>query len=153
MEGPRTVMKNKIVLHFLDGKILKGTTSDFSEEKGWFSLTKRKTEETIKVELSQLKGIFFVKSFDGNREYCEREDMNIPGLGKKVVVTFKDGERLCGHVPEEGCGRAGFFLHINAWRSNNEKVFVLNAATEKIDQDHHTVELKPAASHRELIRK
>jgi hypothetical protein len=146
-------MKNKIVLHFLDGSILKGTTSDFSEEKASLSLTKRKTEETIKVDLSQLKGIFFVKSFDGNREYCERDDMNIPGLGRKVVVTFKDGERLCGHVPEESQGGTGFFLHICAWRSNNEKVFVLNAATEKIDEDRHTADLKAAANHQELIRK
>ena len=146
-------MKQKIVLHFLDGTLLKGTTSDFSEEKGSFHITKRKTEERIKVNLSDLKGIFFVKNFDGNPAHSEQYEMSLPALGKKVVVTFKDGEEVRGNATELLPERKGFFLYICNWKSNNEKIFVLHAATKQIDQESDRVDLRSVAIPAELIEK
>lgn len=125
-------MKNKIVLHFLDGHILKGTTCDFSAEKNWFHFTKKTTGEMIKIDPSQLKGIFFVKSYEGNWFHGERYDVNRPALGKKVMVCFKDGESLVGYTTGLSPGRKGFFVFLSDPRSNNEKVFVLTAATQDI---------------------
>jgi hypothetical protein len=123
-------MKQKVVLHFLDGMLIKGTTSDFSEEQTWLHLTKRKTEETIRVALSELKAIFFVKSFDGHQQHAEQ--MYLPSLSRKIVVAFKGGEKIGGDVTEMLPEKIGFFLYISDWRSNNEKIFVLNTGTEEI---------------------
>ncbi|MBI3804631.1 MAG: hypothetical protein HY282_12810 [Nitrospirae bacterium] len=125
-------MKNKIVLHYLDGHIVKGTTCDFSSDKSWFHVTKRNTGETIRVYPSELKGIFFVKSYEGNWYHGERYDIHRPGLGRKVMVCFKDGENLFGYTTGVGPERRGFFLFFSDPRSNNEKVFVMTAATEDV---------------------
>ncbi|TAK09217.1 MAG: hypothetical protein EPO39_02875 [Candidatus Manganitrophaceae bacterium] len=125
-------MRNKIVLHYLDGQILKGTTCNFSADKEWFHLTKRNTGQTIKVNPSQLKGVFFVKSFDGNRAHRERYGIHRPGLGRKVSVSFKDGENVIGHTTGVSPDKKGFFVFFSDPISNNEKVFVLTAATHNI---------------------
>jgi hypothetical protein len=125
-------MKNKIVLHYLDGRILKGSSLDFSSEKAWFHFTKRTTGETIKVDPSRLKGIFLVKNFERNWIHRERYDVHRPGLGRKVMVCFKDGEYLLGYTTRVSPERKGFFLFLSDPGSNNVKVFVLTAATSDV---------------------
>jgi hypothetical protein len=125
-------MQNRIVLHFQNGEVVKGSTGDFSPEKPWFHLTKKSSGETIKVDPSRLKGIFFVKCFEGNPTYKERIDVERPGLGRRVMVCFKDGENLFGYTTGVSPGRKGFFLFFSDPENNNEKVFVLTAATEDI---------------------
>lgn len=125
-------LQNKIVLHYQDGHIIKGSTGDFSPEKPWFHFTKKTTGETIKVDPSGLKGIFFVKNFDGNPTYKERIDMERPGLGRRVMVCFKDGENIFGYTTGVSPGRKGFFLFFSDPEGNNEKVFVLTAATQDV---------------------
>jgi hypothetical protein len=125
-------MRNKIVLHFLDGHIMKGTTANFAADKGWFHFKKINTGETLIIDPSRLKGIFFVKNFDGNWVHQERYDINRPGLGKKVMVCFKDGENIFGYTTGVSPERKGFFLFFADPGSNNEKVFVFTAATNDI---------------------
>lgn len=103
----------KVVLHYLNGKILKGTTFDFSPERSWFHLTQSATGETIKVDSSLLKGIFFVKTFEGNPLIRKNYDLSLPGLGTKMMVCFKDGERVFGHTYGVGPERKGFFLFLS----------------------------------------
>ncbi len=122
----------KVVLHFLDGKIVKGTTSDFSTERSWFHLTESTTGEIIKVDPSLLKGIFFVKTFEGNPLIRKNYDLSLPGLGTKVMVRFKDGETVFGYTYGISPDRTGFFLFLSDRYTNNEKVFVLTAATQDI---------------------
>jgi len=135
----------KVVLHFLDGKILKGTTFDFSAERPWFHLTQSSTGETIKVDSSLLKGIFFVKTFEGNPLIRKNYDLSLPGLGTKVMVCFKDGERVFGHTYGISPERKGFFLFLSDRYTNNEKVFILTAATQDIQfynrKIHHSLSL------------
>jgi len=122
----------KIVLHYLDGRILKGTTWDFSTEKTWFHITKMTTGETVKVDPSLLKGIFFVKTFEGDWLYKENYDLPRPALGKKVMVCFKDGENVFGYTTGVSPERKGFFVFFADPKCNNEKVFVLTAATQDV---------------------
>lgn len=135
----------KVVLHFLDGKILKGTTSDFSTERPWFHLTDSTTGEIIKVDPSLLKGIFFVKTFEGNRLIRKNYDLSLPGIGTKVMVSFKDGERVFGYTYGVSQERKGFFLFLSDRYTNNEKVFVLTSATKDIQlydrKIHHSLSL------------
>jgi hypothetical protein len=128
----KNIMQNKIVLHFLNGGIAKGTTLNFFRDKDLFHFTDKNTRETVMVEPEKLKGIFFVRNYDGNPGYRERYDVDRAGLGMKLMVTFNDGETLVGYTSMRPQGRTGFFLFVPDANSNNEKVFVLNSATEKI---------------------
>ena len=122
----------KIVLHFLDGEILKGATWNFSADRPWFYLIQNMTGETTRVDSSQLKAIFFVKTFEGNSLLRKNYDLSLPGLGTKVKVCFKDGETTFGYTYGLNQERKGFFLFPSDRYSNNEKVFVLTAATQEI---------------------
>ena len=61
-------MQNKIVLHFLDKRIVKGVTSNFLPNKQMFHIEVMDTKKAIEVDVGQLKGIFFVKTHEGNKQ-------------------------------------------------------------------------------------
>jgi hypothetical protein len=125
-------MLNRIVLHYRDGRIMKGSTGDFSSDKPWFHFTERDTEKTCKVDITKLKGIFFVKDYEGSPGYGERYEIGRNGLGTKVEVYFKDGETIIGYTTGASPGRGGFFLFPADPHSNTEKIFVIQEATEEI---------------------
>jgi hypothetical protein len=87
-------MQNRIVLHYGDGRLVKGSTGDFFPDKQWFHCTENGSAKPTRVDVSKLKGIFFVKDYDGNAAYREQYNGERTGLGKKVKVTFKDGEAI-----------------------------------------------------------
>lgn len=73
---------------------------------------------------------FFVKSFDGNKEYRERKEF-IEGdrvLGRKVELTFIDGEVIQGSTLDYDSKRRGFFLIPVDPDSNNIQIFVVSNA-------------------------
>jgi hypothetical protein len=58
--------------------------------------------------------------------------MERPGLGKRIQVKFKDGEVLIGYTSGYSPDRTGFFVFPSDPDSNNEKVFVMTAATANV---------------------
>ena len=125
-------MQNRIVLHYCDRRVVKGSTGDFFPDKQWFHFTDNDTVETSRVDITKLKGIFFVKDYGGNSKYQERYDGDRKGLGKRVKVTFNDGEAIIGYTPGFSPQKPGFFLFPSDANSNTEKIFVIIAATEEI---------------------
>ncbi len=125
-------MINKIIARFIDGKILKGTTSDLVPNKTLFHLSEDSTGAMHKIDTNQLKAIYFVKSFEGNKEYREKTDSERVGLGKKILVSFKDGETLVGYTQGYSPNRSLFIVFPCDPGSNNEKVFVVTGATDKV---------------------
>ena len=113
---------------------MKGTTGDFFPNKQWFHCTENGAEKPTRVDLAKLKGVFFVKDYNGNAEYQEQYQYNgeRTGLGKKVKVTFKDGEAILGYTPGFSPNKPGFFLFPADPNSNTEKVFVVNESTKDI---------------------
>lgn len=125
-------MQNKIIVRFTDGKILKGTTSDLLPNKSVFHLNENDTGDILKIDIVQLKAIYFVKSFEGNKDYQEKSDVERVGLGKKITVSFKDGETLVGYTQGYSANRSLFIVFPCDPASNNEKVFVVTGATDKV---------------------
>jgi hypothetical protein len=80
-------------LRFLDGKTLKGHLVDFSETAGEVTLKDYGTEGVHAVPVAGLKAIFFVKSFEGGREYGIRKTK-----GSRIFVKFTDGEDMVGFL-------------------------------------------------------
>jgi len=55
------------------------------------------------------------------------------GQGKKVMVTFTDGEALAGFTSGYTPGKPGYFVIPADPSSNNERIYVLTAAVQKVE--------------------
>jgi len=125
----------KIVVRFADGRILKGYSQDFFPNKPVFHLVRnlaRGAANHKEVRVSDLKAMFFVKTFAGNPDYKERKSF-VEGdvvQGRKVEVAFVDGEILQGSVLGYNPKDSGFFLFPSDPKSNNHRVFVVNSAVK-----------------------
>jgi len=128
---------NRLVIHYAGGTVLKGHSEDFSPNKPHFDLFQAAVETTGKASrilVNELKGVFFVRDFVGNSQYNERKafsDKERPA-GRKVEVTFKDGEVLVGSTMGYDPQRQGFFFFPVDPQSNNLRVFVVNSAVSKV---------------------
>jgi hypothetical protein len=126
----------KVVARFADGRIEKGYTCDFSPNKPMLHIIRghgAKSGGREKINLAELKAVFFVKTFAGNPDYVERKQFaeeDNPG-GQKAEVTFKDGETLQGSVLRHNVKETGFFFFPADSDSNNLTLFVVNAAVKK----------------------
>jgi len=132
-------MNQRMVVHFQDGQIVKGNSHDFFPNKDLFHLNLLDQPPSVKpmeISVSRLKAIFFVKDFWGQKDRQERKGFasgeNSP-YGKKVVVQFKDKERLYGFTQGYSASRPGFFLFPAEPQGNNEKVFVVRSFVAKIE--------------------
>ena len=128
--------KVKVVARFSDGKLIKGFTHDFFPNKKLFHLTPvdNSSGEPIEVSIADLKAIFIVGDFIGHPLYKERKkyiDDEKPS-GKKVEVTFVDGEVLVGSTLGYDPKRQGFFIFPADPQSNNIRVYVVSSFVEKV---------------------
>jgi len=126
---------NRVVVHYKNGGVIKGMTLDFVAEKPKFHLTHmdQKIEE---IDMESAKAIFFVKSFEGNKDYKEPRDFtdvnpkDIRGL--KVKVTFQDNETVLGSTMGYNKQRKGFFILPVDPQSNNIRIYVVASAIKDI---------------------
>jgi len=129
----------KMVLHYADGRILKGFSHDFSRHEPTFHLAplgadSPGTVEPTTVRLDDLKAVFFVRDFVGDSTYNERKEF-LPGEnppGRKIEVTFADGEVLVGSTYSYRPGLRGFFLIPADPQSNNRIVFAISRTVTKV---------------------
>jgi hypothetical protein len=126
----------KIIARYADGKMLKGTTENFWPDCTTFHVTPVDAERgapTVPVSVGELKAVFMVRDFDGDPEYVDKKafDERTP-YGKRLVVTFKDGEELWGASVKYDRTGTGFFLFPADPDTNNERIFVINAAVDKV---------------------
>lgn len=125
-------MNNKVVAHLRDGRLIKGTTANFSPMRDKFHVT-MPDGKTVEVLLNQLKAVFFVKLLEGDRSYRETKGIDgARGIGRKVRCEFSDGEVLTGFAPSYDPAKAGLFITPADPRSNNERIFVVKSATKSI---------------------
>lgn len=123
---------NKVVVRFKDGSIMKGKTRDFFPNKASFHL-ETLNGDTKTIDVEQLKAFFWVKDFDGNKNYDEDYKDEIAGTGRKIIVKFSDGESIIGYTLGYSPDRQGFFMTPADSKSNNQRIFVVKSASEKIE--------------------
>jgi hypothetical protein len=122
-----------VVAHYVDGRIVKGYTSDFSPDRPSFTITTLDAGGRLEISFQNLKAVFFVKDFHGDAEFSEWKQFVEPRLGLKVALKFQDGEVMVGARLPISTSH-GFFLFPADHASNNEKIFVVNAAVKVIEQ-------------------
>jgi hypothetical protein len=128
---------NKVVAHYQDGHLLKGVTNDFLPAKDRFHLVPVDSSPGAKpseVVVGELKALFFVKDFAGDPTHKDSQDFDPkkPLGGRKIRVSFKDGEILVGTTQGYQPGRPGFFVTPADGQSNNERCFVVTSATSNV---------------------
>jgi hypothetical protein len=122
--------KRKVIVRKLNGEILKGYMEENPEliqgdSINFISLT----EERISIPKTEMKALFFVRKFSGNREYTEvkffESQPRIDGLW--VRLKFHDNETIEGIVSNSirFLNDDGFFLRPPDPNSNNRLMYVL----------------------------
>ena len=129
---------NKVVARFRDGRMVKGSTSDFVPAKEFFHVAPADAATGTKpklVHVKDLKAIFFVKDFEGRPDYTPKNEFegDRPPQGRKIKVVFADGEVIVGTTQGYQPGRAGFFMVPADQADNNiERCYVVTAATTEV---------------------
>jgi len=131
-------VQNKVVVRYLDGRVLKGNTADFLPTRPLFHVVPVAQSgnliSVVEVRLSELKAVFFVKNFVGDSAYDEVKAFSAgtPTQGRRIQVVFGDDEMLVGTTMGYQPDRAGFFLTPVDPRSNNERCFVVASAVKNV---------------------
>lgn len=140
---------HKIVAHFIDHGIIKGTSMDVDPGRPRCHIL---TEErgNVEVDLTQVKALYFVKEFGGKPGYDEhREPLSGDQrlLGSRLVrIRFQDGEEQAGLMNRYPPNRPFFFLLPVDPESNNIRILVNRdavAALEPVDDRPDAVDTRP----------
>jgi hypothetical protein len=123
---------NKVVVKFKDNTVAKGKTNDFLPNKTQFHLEEM-NGEIVGISIEDLKAVFFVKDFKGNKNHEDNYNDEIAAGGRKLKVRFFDGETVVGYTLGYSPDRQGFYLTPADLQGNNERIFVVKSATEKIE--------------------
>lgn len=126
---------NRAVVAMLDGRRLKGYLLNFSALKDSFRLFPNLAATAasgIDVLLKDVKAVFFVKDFRGNPEYRGAAKPSEAQQGRRIEVTFKDGEKLAGTTTGYHAQQLGFFVFPLDANSNNTRIFVVNQSTRNV---------------------
>jgi hypothetical protein len=128
-----------VVVHFKDGRLLKGFTHDFTPIKDAFHLTSEQGKDRgseYEINCADLKAIFFVKTLEGNKDYVEKkkfEEVDTSGLkGLKIKAVFFDGEIIRGISLGYSKSSKGFFIIPVDPESNNERIYVITDAVRSV---------------------
>jgi hypothetical protein len=125
----------KVVVHYGNGKVIKGFTGDFFPNKELFHLfvATDPTGLAIEVLLKDLKGVFFVRDFIGDPQYNEQKIFfkGEKGHGRKLEVICIDDELFVGSTLGYDPSRKGFFVFPVDPNSNNIRVFLVSFAVKK----------------------
>jgi len=120
-------MLQKVVAHFIDHSVIKGTSADVDPKRPVCHVH-TPAREVVEVDLRQVKALFFVKDLDGTPAYEETQvalagDQRLRG-SRRVEVAFADGERLGGLMNRyPPLGPFFFMLPIDP-QSNNVRILV-----------------------------
>jgi hypothetical protein len=134
----------KIVAHAKDGRLYKGFLHNGVEDLPPSAGVPRPAElppqlkikaidgKTHNIALSELKAVFFVKSFDGSKQYTETKFFNAhPVLeGIWARLHFNDNETIEGVIYNSlhFLTSEGFFLKPPDPHSNNQMMYVLKSS-------------------------
>jgi len=120
----------RVVVRYLDGRMLKGETEDFTPGASEFTVRGLYAARTVVRGYAGIKAVMFVKLLEGNRAYTAQQDFAIASqFGRRTIVRFRDGEEMRGYTLPGQCEAGSFFLFPVDPKSNNEKVYVIREAT------------------------
>jgi hypothetical protein len=129
-------MERKLVVHTRAGVIHKGVTHDFKPDTAEFHLLPAEGGGVpMLLSVSELKALFYVKDYIGNRDFVAQKSFDETGReGRRAVVTFADGEEIWGTLAEgaDNDDGPGFFFIPSDKEDNNIRIFVVRSAMREL---------------------
>lgn len=124
-------MPQKVVAHFLDHRIVKGTSVAIDPSKPVCHIH-TPADGMREVELANLKALYVVRDLAGRPDYQEASepdpnDLRLRG-SREVYVVFRDGEHLSGLVNGQRSARQFFWVLPIDPKSNNIRILVNRSA-------------------------
>ena len=139
-EGEVIMLKiqKKVVVRFRDRRVVEGGTYNFKSNRDIFHVTEAHDDKKIiGISMSQLKAIFFVKTLEKERDRRGPEDFSLESFddvpGRKVKITFSDGEVMYGIIQGYTPHMNGFFIFPADEESNNKRAFVIRESTAAVE--------------------
>ena len=137
MKGAQPSTHKKVVVRKLDRESVKGHVNPNSylgpDGVEMMDLDGRRAV----IPLDEIKGVYFVREFDGNQERVERKKfLSRPKLnGLWIRMAFKDGEVLDGLISENllTLMPEGYLVTPPDVYSNNLRIFVPRAALASLE--------------------
>jgi hypothetical protein len=126
---------SKVVVGFLNGDRMKGYVCEFSASDVSFNLFPQDDPlqgQGIKVEMRDLKAVFFVWEFAGIHENHDFLLADAPKDRRTIEVTFTDGEKIVGRPEGYTSQRMGFFMFPANPKGNNIRIFVVTRNTRQV---------------------
>ncbi len=129
--------KQKLVIRFSSGKILKGTSYNLDLSSIGFYLNPREssdTDERLFIRYPDVKAIFFVRNFDGLPEDAELEEAaEWYPEGSEILVEFSDGEVIEGFsLTQYREDSPRFHLIPTDQNTNNISILIERANTKSV---------------------
>jgi hypothetical protein len=128
-------MEQKIVVNMRGGAVYKGVTHDFAPNAESFHVLPAEGGGVpVRVPMNEMKAMFWVKDYLGNRDFVARRDFDPtrPLEGRHAILTFVDGETMWGAVTEDDPSFPGFYFVPSDERDNNVKVFVVRKSLKEL---------------------
>ena len=129
------MIKYKVVVRFKDKTLLKGTISNFSPFfLSYFQLVQLEllNGDSVIVNIDKIKAVFFVKSFEGNKEYKYKYEDELLWVGDKITLKFDDGEKMVGYSQDFEFTPKGYFITPADVNGNNTYVFASKSAIDSV---------------------
>jgi hypothetical protein len=126
---------HRVVVRYADGQLLHGFSNDFQPSRGCFQFSPSvgcPAGERLTVPIARLKAIFFVKDLHGDQNRVDAQMFDHAPRGRKVQVTFNDGEVMTGSTLGYKPNEQGFFVVPANSRGNNVRAYVVTAAIRHI---------------------
>lgn len=129
-------MAQKVVAHFSDHTIVKGTSVDVDPGKPHCHVQSPE-HGSLEVDLTELKALYFVKDYAGRPEHDEARqpaegDTRVRG-SHRVKLTFLDGEVLYGLMNRYPPNRPFFYVLPVDADSNNLRILINRKAVGTIE--------------------
>ncbi len=132
----------KVILRLVNGKMLKGFIRDLKLD-GDHLYIEDETSHQFKVRTKELKAIFYVRRFEGDRTYQEKKTFSgTRPNSKRIFIHFKDGESMMGFIEGDIPWERGYFLESMKEKaftvipvdeeSNNIKILVFTSAVKDV---------------------
>ena len=125
---------HKLVVRYQDGRLLKGYGREFTASSGCLHVSPRPDAPAmmrVTIPVWHLKAVFFVRDFVGDPENVYAGASSGTARGRRMHITFLDGETLMGTTLNYNQDAPGFFVRPLAG-GNNLRVFVVSRAIRHV---------------------
>ena len=120
--------KSKVVVRLKDKTLLKGEISNFSQSDDFFELEHLNGDLGI-LYIDNIKAMFFVKSFLGNKNHQYKYKDELLWEGDKLSLTFADGEKVVGYTQHlDFISNRGLLITPADVNGNNKHIFASKSA-------------------------